>query len=131
MMTPQLSPVLIREVDLTVEIAENVLDNPLVQPLVPLVLVRSTSPSRFQTITVHQHFWNSLSTDSRDGWAAEIHSSYGSILKVVRVGGGFLNNANAWCWSCLYNECENRQLSTTMKKIIKLGSNFLTGARRP
>ena len=58
MATPQLSPgVLIREVDLTVNGAENVLDN--LGAMVPLVLVRSTVSSRFQTATVHQHFWNS------------------------------------------------------------------------
>ena len=98
MATPQLSPgVLVREVDLTVGRADNVLDNigaiagpfpigPVNQPI---------------DITTEQDlinvFGKPLSTDRQyEYWmSAASYLSYGGVLKVVRVGDDDLNNANA------------------------------------
>jgi len=98
MATPQLSPgVLVREVDLTVGRADNVLDNigaiagpfsigPVNQPI---------------DITTEQELINTfgkpLSTDAQyEYWmSASSFLSYGGILKVVRTSGATLNNANA------------------------------------
>ncbi len=98
MATPQLSPgVLIREVDLTVGRAENVLDN-LGAIAGPFSIGPINEPIE---ISNEQQFINTfgtpLSTDRQyEYWmAAEAFLSYGGILKVVRVGGGALNNANA------------------------------------
>ena len=98
MATPQLSPgVLIREVDLTVGRAENVLDNigaiagpfsvgPVDEPI--------TIETEQQLINT---FGRPLSTDSQyEYWmAADAFLSYGGILKVVRTDGTNLVNANA------------------------------------
>ncbi len=98
MATPQLSPgVLIREVDLTVGRAENVLDNigaiagpfaigPVDEPI--------TIENEAQLINT---FGRPLSTDGQyEYWmAADSFLSYGGILKVVRTDGDNLNNANA------------------------------------
>ena len=100
MATPQLSPgVLIREVDLTVNAVLRMSLTTSVQLLGPFENIgpindfhrdfkraRSSStllelPSRRRI----QYMWMS----------AETFLSYGGILKVVRVGGGALNNANA------------------------------------
>jgi len=96
MATPQLSPgVLVREVDLTVGRAENVLDNigviagpfsigPVEEPI---------------DITTEQELINTfgkpLSTDAQyEYWmSASSFLSYGGILKVVRVDDGNLKNA--------------------------------------
>jgi|TARA_R100000455_G_scaffold12758_1_gene5802 hypothetical protein len=98
MATPQLSPgVLIREVDLTVGRAENVLDN-LGAIAGPFSIGPINEPIEIST---EQQFINTfgtpISTDRQyEYWmAAEAFLSYGGILKVVRVGGGALNNANA------------------------------------
>ena len=98
MATPQLSPgVLVREVDLTVGRAENVLDNigaiagpfsvgPVDEPI--------TIETEQQLINT---FGRPLSTDSQyEYWmAADAFLSYGGILKVVRTDGTNLANANA------------------------------------
>ena len=98
MATPQLSPgVLIREVDLTIGRAENVLDNigaiagpfeigPVDEPI--------TIETEQQLINT---FGKPLSTDRQyEYWmSASSFLSYGGILKVVRTGGGELNNANS------------------------------------
>jgi len=98
MATPQLSSgVLIREVDLTVGRAENVLDN-LGAIAGPFSIGPINEPIEIST---EQQFINTfgtpISTDRQyEYWmAAEAFLSYGGILKVVRVGGGALNNANA------------------------------------
>jgi len=97
MATPQLSPgVLIREVDLTVGRAENVLDNiggiagpfsigPVNEPI--------TIETEQQLINT---FGRPMSTDRQyEYWmSASSFLSYGGILKVTRTGGGDLNNAN-------------------------------------
>ena len=98
MATPQLSPgVLIREVDLTVGRAENVLDNigaiagPFKIGPVDEVVDIQTSQQFIDT------FGKPLSSDRQyEYWmAASSFLSYGGVLKVVRTSGTTLNNANA------------------------------------
>ena len=98
MPTPQLSPgVLIREVDLTVGRAENVLDN-----IGAIAGPFSIGPvNEAITIETQQQFLDTfgqpIGTDRQyEYWmTGSSFLSYGGILKVVRVGGGSLNNANA------------------------------------
>ena len=98
MATPQLSPgVLVREVDLTVGRADNVLDNigaiagPF--PIGPVDYPIDISTEQ-DLINV---FGKPLSTDSQyEYWmSASSYLSYGGVLKVVRTDGATLNNANA------------------------------------
>jgi hypothetical protein len=98
MATPQLSPgVLVREVDLTVGRADNVLDN-----IGAIAGPFPIGPVDFPIdITTEQDlinvFGKPLSTDSQyEYWmSASSFLSYGGVLKVVRTGGSSLNNANA------------------------------------
>ena len=98
MPTPQLSPgVLVREVDLTVGRAENVLDN-----IGAIAGPFSIGPvNEAITIETQQQFLDTfgqpIGTDRQyEYWmTGSSFLSYGGILKVVRVGGGSLNNANA------------------------------------
>ena len=98
MPTPQLSPgVLIREVDLTVGRAENVLDN-----IGAIAGPFSIGPvNEAITIETQQQFLDTfgqpIGTDRQyEYWmTGSSFLSYGGILKVVRVAGGSLNNANA------------------------------------
>ena len=98
MATPQLSPgVLVREVDLTVGRADNVLDNigaiagpfPIGPVDYPIDITNEQD-----LINV---FGKPLSTDAQyEYWmSASSFLSYGGVLKVVRTGGATLNNANA------------------------------------
>jgi len=98
MATPQLSPgVLIREVDLTVGRADNVLDNigAIAGPF------RIGPVNEAIDITTEQELINTfgkpLSTDRQyEYWmSAASFLSYGGVLKVVRIGDDNLNNANA------------------------------------
>jgi len=98
MATPQLSPgVLIREVDLTVGRADNVLDNigaiagPFAMGPVDEPIDISTENQLINT------FGKPLSTDAQyEYWmTASSFLSYGGVLKVVRTDGTTLNNANA------------------------------------
>jgi hypothetical protein len=98
MATPQLSPgVLVREVDLTVGRADNVLDNigviagPFPIGPVDYPIVISTEQDLINV------FGRPLSTDAQyEYWmSASSYLSYGGILKVVRTDGPTLNNANA------------------------------------
>jgi len=98
MATPQLSPgVLVREVDLTIGRADNVLDNigviagPFPIGPVDFPIDITTEQSLIST------FGKPLSTDSQyEYWmSASSYLSYGGILKVVRTAGATLNNANA------------------------------------
>src|SRR6056300_857219 len=98
MATTQLSPgVLVREVDLTVGRADNVLDNigaiagPF--PIGPVDYPIDITTEQ-ELINV---FGKPLSTDSQyEYWmSASSFLSYGGVLKVVRTGGTTLNNANA------------------------------------
>jgi len=98
MATPQLSPgVLVREVDLTVGRADNVLDNigaiaaPFKSgPIEEAVLISNQS----QLIDV---FGRPQSNDRQyeDWMVASEYLSYGGTLQVVRIDGTNLNNANA------------------------------------
>jgi hypothetical protein len=98
MATPQLSPgVLVREVDLTIGRADNVLDN-----IGAIAGPFPIGPVDFPIdITTEQELINTfgkpLSTDSQyEYWmSASSYLSYGGVLKVVRTGGETLNNANA------------------------------------
>ena len=98
MATPQLSPgVLVREVDLTVGRADNVLDN--VGAIAgPFPIGPVNEPINITTekdlISV---FGKPLSTDRQyEYWmSAASYLSYGGVLKVVRATDDDLNNANA------------------------------------
>ena len=98
MATPQLSPgVLVREVDLTVGRAENVLDNigaiagPFAIGPVDEAIDITTEQDLINT------FGKPLSTDAQyEYWmSASSFLSYGGVLKVVRTDGSTLNNANS------------------------------------
>jgi len=98
MATPQLSPgVLVREVDLTVGRADNVLDN-IGAIAGPFSIGPVNEPI---DITTEQELINTfgkpLSTDAQyEYWmSASSFLSYGGVLKVVRTSGATLNNANA------------------------------------
>jgi len=98
MATPQLSPgVLVREVDLTVGRADNVLDN-IGAIAGPFSIGPVDDPI---DITTEQElinvFGKPLSTDGQyEYWmSASSFLSYGGVLKVVRTDGSSLNNANA------------------------------------
>jgi len=98
MATPQLSPgVLVREVDLTVGRASNVLDN-IGAIAGPFPLGPVDDPI---DVTTEQDligvFGKPLSTDSQyEYWmSASSYLSYGGVLKVVRTDGDNLKNANA------------------------------------
>lgn len=98
MATPQLSPgVLVREVDLTVGRADNVLDNigaiagPFsIGPVDEVIQVSNESE-------LIQYFGKPISTDGQQGYwlSASEFLSYGGILKVVRVDDPDLTNSNA------------------------------------
>ena len=98
MATPQLSPgVLVREVDLTVGRADNVLDN-----IGAIAGPFPIGPVDYPIdITTEQDlinvFGKPISTDGQyEYWmSASSFLSYGGVLKVVRTGGSTLNNANA------------------------------------
>ena len=98
MATPQLSPgVLVREVDLTVGRAENVLDN-----IGGIVGPFSIGPvEELVDITTEQELINTfgkpISTDAQyEYWmSASSFLSYGGILKVGRADGASLNSSNA------------------------------------
>ena len=98
MATPQLSPgVLTREVDLTVGRADNVLDNigaiagPFAIGPVEQAIDITTEQELINT------FGKPISTDAQyEYWmTASSFLSYGGVLKVARVDGSTLNNANA------------------------------------
>jgi hypothetical protein len=98
MATPQLSPgVLVREVDLTIGRADNVLDNIGVIagpfPIGPVDFPIDITNEQGLIST----FGKPLSTDSQyEYWmSASSYLSYGGVLKVVRTAGATLNNANA------------------------------------
>jgi hypothetical protein len=98
MATPQLSPgVLVREVDLTVGRADNVLDN-IGAIAGPFPIGPVNYPIDIATeqdlISV---FGKPQSTDNQyEYWmSASSYLSYGGVLKVVRTSGTTLNNANA------------------------------------
>jgi len=98
MATPQLSPgVLVREVDLTVGRADNVLDNigAIAGPF-PIGPVNEPITVTNETDLINV-FGKPLSTDAQyEYWmSASSFLSYGGVLKVVRTTDDDLNNANA------------------------------------
>ena len=98
MATPQLSPgVLIREVDLTVGRADNVLDN-IGAIAAPFAIGPIDYPIDVSTEQeLIESFGKPISTDSQyEYWmSASSFLSYGGVLKVVRTDGTNLVNANA------------------------------------
>ena len=98
MATPQLSPgVLVREVDLTVGRAENVLDNigAIAGPFAIGPVDEATDIQTEQQLI--DTFGKPISTDAQyEYWmSASNFLSYGGVLKVVRTDDTQLNNANA------------------------------------
>jgi hypothetical protein len=98
MATPQLSPgVLIREVDLTVGRADNVLDNigAIAGPF-PIGPVEEPIDIFTENDLINV-FGKPLNTDAQyEYWmSASSYLSYGGVLKVVRVSNDELTNANA------------------------------------
>ena len=98
MATPQLSPgVLTREVDLTVGRADNVLDNigAIAGPFAIGPVDQAIDITTEQQLI--SNFGKPISTDAQyEYWmSASSYLSYGGVLKVVRVDGSSLNNANA------------------------------------
>jgi hypothetical protein len=98
MATPQLSPgVLVREVDLTVGRADNVLDNigSIAGPF-PIGPVEEAIDITTENDLINV-FGKPISTDAQyEYWmSASSYLSYGGVLKVVRVDGSNLRNANA------------------------------------
>ena len=98
MATPQLSPgVLVREVDLTVGRAENVLDNigAIAGPFAIGPVDEATDIQTEQQLI--DTFGKPISTDAQyEYWmSASNYLSYGGVLKVVRADDTQLNNANA------------------------------------
>jgi hypothetical protein len=97
MATPQLSPgVLIREVDLTVGRADNVLDNiGVIAGPFPLGPVEEPIDITTEQDLINV-FGKPLSTDAQyEYWmSASSFLSYGGVLKVVRADGSNLRNAN-------------------------------------
>jgi hypothetical protein len=98
MATPQLSPgIRIREVDLTVGRADNVIDN-IGAIAGPFRIGPVDDPIEVTNETdLISTFGKPLSTDSQyEYWmSASSFLSYGGVLKVVRTDGTNLNNANA------------------------------------
>jgi hypothetical protein len=98
MATPQLSPgVLIREVDLTVGRADNVLDN-IGAIASPFAIGPIDEPIDITTENeLINVFGKPFSTDAQyEYWmSASSYLSYGGVLKVVRTDGAELVNANA------------------------------------
>ena len=98
MATPQLSPgVLVREVDLTVGRADNVLDNigGIAGPF-PIGPVDEATDITTEEELINV-FGKPKTTDAQnDYWlSASSYLSYGGVLKVVRTAGSTLQNANA------------------------------------
>ena len=98
MATPQLSPgVLVREVDLTIGRAENVLDN-IGAIAGPFEIGPVDEPIDITTEEdLVNTFGKPIGTDAQyEYWmTASSFLSYGGVLKVVRTAGSNLNNANA------------------------------------
>ena len=98
MATPQLSPgVLVREVDLTVGRADNVLDNigAIAGPFAIGPVNEATDITTEQDLI--SVFGEPKDTDAQyEYWmTASSYLSYGGVLKIVRAAGSTLSNANA------------------------------------
>jgi hypothetical protein len=122
MATPQLSPgVLTREVDLTVGRADNILDNigaiagPFAIGPVEEAIDITTEQQLINT------FGKPLSTDSQyEYWmSAASFLSYGGVLKVARIDGTTLNNANAAVGYAATNSQKLKTLITIYKHLVR------------
>jgi hypothetical protein len=98
MATPQLSPgVLIREVDLTVGRAENVLDNigAIAGPFSIGPVDKAINISNERELLAVFGKPSSIGNDYEYWMSASSYLSYGGVLKVVRSDGSQLDNSNA------------------------------------
>jgi hypothetical protein len=98
MATPQLSPgVLVREVDLTVGRAENVLDNigAIAGPFSIGPVSEAINISNERELLSVFGKPSSIGNDYEYWMSASSYLSYGGVLKVIRSDGGQLNNSNA------------------------------------
>ena len=133
MATPQLSPgVLIREVDLTVGRADNVLDNigaiagPFaIGPVDDIVQVDSEE----DFINV---FGKPQDTDAQyEYWmSASAYLQYGGVLKVVRSDGSTLNNANAGVGIASTNSAKIKNYDDYQNNFSS-ATNFTYAAKNP
>ena len=133
MATPQLSPgVLVREVDLTVGRADNVLDN-IGAIAGPFPIGPVNEPI---DITTEQDlinvFGKPLSTDAQyEYWmSASSFLSYGGILKVVRAADDDLNNANAGVGIASTNALQVYNYDDYQNNHVD-GTNFTYSAKNP
>jgi hypothetical protein len=133
MATPQLSPgVLVREVDLTVGRADNVLDNigaiagPFPIGPVDFPIDIATEQDLINT------FGKPISTDSQyEYWmSASSYLSYGGVLKVVRTGGSTLNNANAGVGAASTSSLDIDNYDDYINNHSE-GNNFTFAAKNP
>ena len=133
MATPQLSPgVRIREVDLTVGRADNVLDNigaiagPFAIGPVDDPIDISTEQELIAT------FGKPLSTDAQyEYWmSAASYLSYGGVLKVCRTGGSTLINANAAVGSASTNDLKIYNYDDYITN-HETDTSFYYGAKNP
>ena len=133
MATPQLSPgVLVREVDLTVGRADNVLDNigaiagPF--PIGPVDYPIDIATEQ-ELINI---FGKPQTTDNQyEYWmSASSYLSYGGVLKVVRTGGTLLNNANAGVGSSSTSSLKIDNYDDYINNHAD-GNNFTFAAKNP
>ena len=133
MATPQLSPgVLVREVDLTVGRADNVLDNigaiagPFQIGPVEEAIDIITEQDLINT------YGKPLSTDTQyEYWmSAANYLSYGGVLKVVRADDTNLNNANAGVSLASTTSLKIKNYDDYQEN-FKTATNFTYGAKNP
>ena len=134
MATPQLSPgVLVREVDLTVGRADNVLDN-IGAIAGPFAIGPVDEPI---DITTEQElinvFGKPISTDAQyEYWmSASSFLSYGGVLKVARVDGSTLNNANAGVGAASTTSAKIKNFDDYESNWSDDSVNFVFAAKNP
>ena len=133
MATPQLSPgVLIREVDLTVGRAENVLDNiggiagPFVKGPVNEVTQINTSQGLIDTFGKPQ----SANAQYEYWMTASSFLTYGGVLKIVRTDDDNLNNANAGVGIASTSSAKIKNFDD-YEANFKTATNFTYAAKTP
>ena len=133
MATPQLSPgVLIREVDLTVGRAENVLDNiggiagPFVKGPVDEVTQINTSQGLIDTFGKPQ----SANAQYEYWMTASSFLTYGGVLKIVRTDDDNLNNANAGVGIASTSSAKIKNFDD-YEANFKTATNFTYAAKTP
>jgi len=134
MATPQLSPgILTREVDLTVGRADNVTTNvgAIAGPF-RIGPVEEAITIITETDLVNT-FGKPLSTDSQyEYWmSAASYLSYGGILKVVRVDGTTLNNANAGVGAASTSSAKIKNFDDYNYQYAEDNVNFYWAAKNP